>query len=52
MRASRCLPVTPGTLYLAHFAGAAGATAVLSAPKKCQCRHHGESGNSYRTWYS
>ena len=25
------LPVTPGTLYLAHFAGAAGAVAVLSA---------------------
>jgi hypothetical protein len=28
----RCLPVTPGTLYLAHFAGGAGAAAVLSAP--------------------
>ena len=27
----RGLPVTPGTLYLAHFAGAAGAVAVLSA---------------------
>jgi hypothetical protein len=26
------LPVTPGTLYLAHFAGAAGAVAVLRAP--------------------
>ena len=29
--ASRCLPVTPGTLYLSHFAGGAGAAAVLSA---------------------
>lgn len=29
--ASRCLPVTPGTLYLSHFAGGAGAVAVLSA---------------------
>jgi hypothetical protein len=28
----RCLPITPGTLYLAHFAGGAGAVAVLSAP--------------------
>jgi hypothetical protein len=28
----RGLPVTPGTLYLAHFAGAAGAVAILSAP--------------------
>ena len=27
----RGLPVTPGTLYLAHFAGAAGAIAILSA---------------------
>jgi hypothetical protein len=27
----RSLPVTPGTLYLAHFAGAAGAAAILSA---------------------
>jgi len=26
----RALPVTPGTLYLAHFAGPAGAVAVLS----------------------
>jgi len=28
----RGLPVTPGTVYLAHFAGGAGAVAVLSAP--------------------
>lgn len=28
----RCLPVTPGTLYLSHFAGGGGAAAVLSAP--------------------
>jgi hypothetical protein len=28
----RGLPVTAGTLYLAHFAGAAGATALLKAP--------------------
>ena len=27
----RGLPVTPGTLYLAHFAGGAGAVALLSA---------------------
>jgi hypothetical protein len=27
------LPVTPGTLYLAHFAGGAGAVAILSALK-------------------
>lgn len=32
MLAQRCLPVTPGTLYLSHFAGGAGAVAVLSAP--------------------
>jgi hypothetical protein len=30
--AARCLPVTPGTLYLAHFAGGGGAASVLSAP--------------------
>ena len=29
----RGLPVTPGTLYLAHFAGAAGAVAILSFPE-------------------
>jgi hypothetical protein len=29
---SRCMPLTPGTLYLSHFAGGAGAVAVLSAP--------------------
>jgi hypothetical protein len=28
------LPVTPGTLYLAHFAGGAGAIAILSAPEQ------------------
>ena len=33
MLLSRCLPVTPGTLYLSHFAGGAGAAAVLSAPE-------------------
>ncbi|MCP4384294.1 MAG: hypothetical protein GY798_23275, partial [Hyphomicrobiales bacterium] len=32
MLQSRCLPVTAGTLYLSHFAGGAGAVAVLSAP--------------------
>jgi hypothetical protein len=31
MLARRCLAVTPGTLYLSHFAGGAGAVAVLSA---------------------
>lgn len=33
MLASRCLPVTPANLYLSHFAGSAGAVAVLSAPR-------------------
>ncbi len=28
----RGLPITPGTLYLAYFAGAAGAVAILSVP--------------------
>jgi hypothetical protein len=28
------LPVTPGTLYLAHFAGSAGAAAILSAEEQ------------------
>jgi hypothetical protein len=28
----RRLPVTAGTVYLAHFAGGAGAVAILSAP--------------------
>ena len=32
MLARRGLPVTPGTVYLAHFAGGAGATALLTAP--------------------
>jgi hypothetical protein len=31
---ARCLPVTPGTLYLSHFAGGAGAAAILTAPSK------------------
>ncbi|MGE0750407.1 MAG: lytic transglycosylase domain-containing protein [Variibacter sp.] len=31
MLQSRGLPITPGSLYLAHFAGAAGAIALLSA---------------------
>jgi Transglycosylase SLT domain len=31
MLRKRGLPVTPGTLYLAHFAGGAGAVAILSA---------------------
>ena len=30
MLKKRGLPVTPGTLYLTHFAGPAGAVAVLS----------------------
>jgi hypothetical protein len=30
----RGLPVTPGTLYLAHFAGSAGAIALLSAEEQ------------------
>lgn len=33
MLGRRCLPVTPGTLYLSHFAGSAGAAAVLTAPE-------------------
>jgi len=32
MLKQRGLPVTPGTVYLAHFAGRAGAVAILSAP--------------------
>jgi hypothetical protein len=32
MLTKRGLPVTPGTLYLAHFAGAGGAVAILSGP--------------------
>jgi hypothetical protein len=32
MLGERKLPITPGTLYLAHFAGPAGAVAVLSVP--------------------
>jgi hypothetical protein len=31
MLRKRGLPVTPRTLYLAHFAGGAGAVAILSA---------------------
>jgi hypothetical protein len=31
MLRKRGLPVTPGTLYLAHFAGGAGAVAILSS---------------------
>ena len=31
MLQKRDLPVTPATLYLAHFAGPAGAVAILSA---------------------
>jgi hypothetical protein len=30
----RNLPVTPGTLYLTHFAGVAGAVALLSGPEE------------------
>jgi hypothetical protein len=33
MLRQRGLPVTAGTAYLAHFAGGAGAVAILSAPK-------------------
>jgi hypothetical protein len=32
MLAARGLPVTPGTLYLSHFAGGGGAVALLTAP--------------------
>ena len=32
MLRQRGLPVTAGTVYLAHFAGGAGAVAILSAP--------------------
>ncbi len=32
MLRQRGLPVTAGTIYLAHFAGSAGAVAILSAP--------------------
>ncbi len=33
MMRQRGLPVTAGTVYLAHFAGGAGAVAILSAPE-------------------
>ena len=33
MLRQRGLPVTAGTIYLAHFAGGAGAVAILSAPE-------------------
>jgi hypothetical protein len=33
MLSKRGFPVTPGTLYLAYFAGAAGAVAILSFPE-------------------
>jgi hypothetical protein len=33
MLRQRGLPVTAGTVYLAHFAGGAGAVAILSAPE-------------------
>ena len=29
----RSLPITPGSLYLAHYAGPAGAVALLSSPE-------------------
>ena len=32
MLRQRGLPVTAGTIYLAHFVGGAGAVAILSAP--------------------
>jgi hypothetical protein len=35
----RGLPVTAGTIYLAHFAGAAGAAAILSAPDHVDAAH-------------
>ena len=35
----RGLPVTAGAIYLAHFAGAAGAAAILSAPDGAEAAH-------------
>ena len=35
----RGLPVTAGAIYLAHFAGAAGAAAILSAPDGAKAAH-------------
>jgi hypothetical protein len=35
----RGLPVTAGAIYLAHFAGAAGAVAILSAPDGADAAH-------------
>ena len=32
MLKKRGLPITPGSLYLAHFAGSAGAVKLLSSP--------------------
>jgi hypothetical protein len=39
MLRKRGLPVTPGTLYLAHFAGGAGAVAILSAMENADAAH-------------
>src|SRR5258705_764564 len=39
MLKKRALPVTPGTLYLAHFAGPAGAVAVLSVSENADALH-------------
>ncbi|MCZ7659817.1 MAG: lytic transglycosylase domain-containing protein [Xanthobacteraceae bacterium] len=40
----QCLPVTLGAVYLAHFAGGAGAVALLSAPADADARGGGQGG--------
>lgn len=36
----RGLPITPGSLYLAYFAGPAGAVALLSSPENADAASH------------
>ena len=46
MLRQRGLPVTAGTIYLAHFAGGAGAVAILSAPEKADAAFVMASGDA------
>ena len=46
MLRQRGLPVTAGTVYLAHFAGGAGAVAILSAPEKADAAFVMASGDA------
>ncbi len=46
MLKKRGLPVTPGTLYLTHFAGPAGALAVLSVSENADAASHMASADA------